>query len=90
MNDHSDDRSAMANAIAWSSRITSVALEMGLPGALGYWIDQKLGTWILFLVLGLVLGMTTGMIHLLRMVQHAEKKPGIRSKNDRGSRTKQQ
>jgi hypothetical protein len=69
----------MASAMAWSSRITSVALEMGLPGALGYWIDQKLGTWILFLVLGLAVGMTTGMIHLLKMVRQPE---GRKSKGE--------
>jgi F0F1-type ATP synthase assembly protein I len=65
--DRPEDRSSLAQAVAWSTRITTVALEMVLPGALGYWVDQWLGTWILFLVLGMLLGMTTGMIHLLKM-----------------------
>lgn len=64
-----DDRASLAQAWAWSSRITSVALEMVLPGVLGYWIDQKLGTVMVFLLLGVILGMTGGLIHLVKMVQ---------------------
>jgi F0F1-type ATP synthase assembly protein I len=68
VSDRPEDRSTLAQAVAWSSRITTVALEMALPGALGYWIDQKLGTRFLFLILGMGAGMTAGLIHLLRMV----------------------
>jgi F0F1-type ATP synthase assembly protein I len=64
-----DDRSSIAEAWAWVSRITSVALEMVLPGVLGYWLDQKLGTVLVFLVLGVILGMAGGLIHLVRMTQ---------------------
>ena len=62
-----DDRSPMAQAIAWSSRIITVSLEMVLPGVAGYWLDQKLGTVMLFLVLGVILGMVSGLVHLIRM-----------------------
>jgi F0F1-type ATP synthase assembly protein I len=49
--------------------IVSVAMEMVLPGLAGwYWIDRRLGTKIVFLVLGLVLGVVGGMIHLMRML----------------------
>jgi F0F1-type ATP synthase assembly protein I len=61
------DQSVIAEAIAWSSRITTVALEMVIPGAVGYWVDQRLGTVAVFLILGVVIGMTTGLMHLLRM-----------------------
>lgn len=67
MADSSDDRSAMAQGIAWSFQITSIALEMVLPGLLGYWIDQKLGTRLLFLVAGLALGLTLALVHLTRL-----------------------
>ncbi len=40
---------------------------MVLPGLVGLWIDQKLGTVMVFLVLGVILGMTSGLIHLIRM-----------------------
>lgn len=67
MADSSDDRSAMAQGIAWSFQITSIALQMVLPGLLGYWIDQKLGTRMLFLVAGLAMGMTLALVHLIRL-----------------------
>ena len=57
----------MAQAVAWSSRVMTISLEMVLPGMLGHWIDQKLGTVMLFLVLGVILGMTAGLIHLVRL-----------------------
>ena len=52
--------------------MTTVSLEMVLPGVFGYWLDQKLGTWILCTVLGVILGVTGGMIHLLRLTASAE------------------
>ncbi|HIQ22634.1 MAG TPA: AtpZ/AtpI family protein [Planctomycetes bacterium] len=60
--------SPLAQAVAWSSRITTVGLEMALPGLLGYWLDKRLGTSPLLLILLVAVGVTSGMIHLLRMV----------------------
>ena len=57
----------MVLAVAWTSRITTVSLEMVLPPVIGWWIDQRLGTVLVFLVLGAILGLTTGIIHLVRM-----------------------
>lgn len=57
----------MVVAAEWTSRVTTIALEMVLPGLAGLWIDRKLGTVLVFLVLGVALGMTVGMIHLVRM-----------------------
>jgi F0F1-type ATP synthase assembly protein I len=53
----------------WASRITAVCFEMVVPALLGYWIDQRLGTKILFTMLGSVLGMVGGMISLLRITR---------------------
>lgn len=47
--------------------MTAVSLEMVIPGMIGYWIDRQLGTILLFLVLGLALGVTLGIVHLVRM-----------------------
>ena len=47
--------------------MTAISLEMVLPGLIGFWIDRQLGTVMVFLVLGVILGMTTGMIHLVRL-----------------------
>ncbi len=64
-----DDRSSLALGLEWSSRITGVALEMVLPALLGYWLDQKLGTRLLFLILGAVMGFAMGLSSLLRMTR---------------------
>ena len=46
-----------------------VSLEMVLPGLAGYWLDKRLGTVVLFIVVGLALGGVGGMYHLLRMTK---------------------
>ena len=65
----SEDLSPIAVAYQWVSRITSVSLEMVLPGLAGVWLDQKLGTKILFTLLGFGVGMTGGIWHLIRMTK---------------------
>ena len=57
----------MAVAYQWASRIMTVALEMVLPGVAGRWLDQRLGTVLVFTVVGFVAGMGVGMWHLIRM-----------------------
>ena len=62
-----DDRSPLARAMAWTSHVTTISLEMVVPGVIGLWIDQKLGTGMLFLVLGVLLGLGMGMWHLIKL-----------------------
>lgn len=69
-----NELSSLALGVQWSSRITSIALEMVLPAVLGIWIDSKLGTEILFTVLGGILGMSAAMMHLLRISKEEHKK----------------
>jgi len=57
----------MAQAMAWSSRITTIALEMVLPAVFGHWLDEWLGTWVVFVALGAIVGMTLGLMHLIQM-----------------------
>jgi F0F1-type ATP synthase assembly protein I len=64
-----DDRSPLALGIEWSSRITTVALEMVLPALGGYWLDRRLGVLPLFLAIGAVLGFVAGFWSLLRMTR---------------------
>ena len=59
----------MAKATAAASRAMTVALEMVLPGVLGLWIDEQLGTRILFMVLGFTFGLTLAIWHLLKMTK---------------------
>ncbi|HUT09954.1 MAG TPA: AtpZ/AtpI family protein [Thermoguttaceae bacterium] len=71
MNDSSDDRSPLATAMAWSSRVTAISLEMALPGLIGYWVGRKLGAEIAFVVLGVLIGLVGGMWHLIRLTRVA-------------------
>ena len=78
-----DDRSPMAQAMAWSSRITTISLEMVLPAVFGHWLDQRLGTWFVFVTLGAIAGMTLGLMHLIQMT-----KPTGQDASDRESADK--
>ena len=62
-----DDRAPLLKAVQYSSRVTTIALEMVVPGLIGLWIDRKLGTVMVFLVLGMVLGMVGGVAHLIQL-----------------------
>ena len=74
----------IAVAVEWVAKITTVALEMVLPAVAGGYLDRRLGTryWVL---VGLVVGMVTGLYHLLQMVRkpegRLEKQPQGRFKN---------
>lgn len=59
----------MAKATAAASRAMTVAMEMVLPGVLGLWLDKRLGTWLLFTLLGFIFGLTLAIWHLLKMTK---------------------
>jgi F0F1-type ATP synthase assembly protein I len=75
----------MAKAVAWSSEAISIAAEMVVPGLIGLWIDRKLGTVMLFLVLGVALGMTLGLIHLVRLTKSLSDQSAPRKSRKDGS-----
>ncbi|HYW80473.1 MAG TPA: AtpZ/AtpI family protein [Thermoguttaceae bacterium] len=81
VNDPSDDRSPMAVAMVWSSRITTIAMEMVLPALLGIWADRRLGTGILFLLLGVVFGFILGMWSLLKLAKTPSRDVDLRQKD---------
>jgi hypothetical protein len=62
------DFSWMAEGMKWVSKITTVALEMVLPGLAGLWLDSQLETRFLAL-LGFALGVPLGMWHLIAMTK---------------------
>ena len=56
--------------MAWVSRITSISMEMVLPGLIGYYLlDRWLGTKVLFLILGLILGFVGGIWQLIKLTK---------------------
>ena len=80
-----DGRSPMAKAAAAASRAMTVAVEMVLPGVLGFWIDKRLGTWILFTILGFVFGLTLAIWHLLKMTKAVAANNSQESKSETDS-----
>ena len=64
-----DDRSPFAIGYAWAARIMAIGFEAALPILLGVWIDYLLGTVVLFLFLGLLLGGFIGYMQLLKIVK---------------------
>ena len=62
-----DDRSPLAKAYQWSTRIMVVALEMVLPGMAGFWVDRRIGTVCVFLLIGVAAGCTFGIRHVIRL-----------------------
>jgi hypothetical protein len=57
-----------ALAIEWVAKITTVSLEMVLPAVAGNFLDRRWGTQY-WTIVGLVLGMTGVLWHLLQMTR---------------------
>ena len=69
-----DKRSPIAVGLELYSQIVSVALTMVLPAAAGYWMDSRFGTSPWLVVVGAALGLSGGMVQLLRGVGVAKRK----------------
>jgi F0F1-type ATP synthase assembly protein I len=78
-----DGRSAMAKATEWVSRIMTISLGMVLPGLAGYWLDTRLGTIPLFLLVGFALG---GLLAFGQLRAIAQNTKNQRTKNCRSER----
>lgn len=68
MSDPPEDFDPLPVAMTWVARITTVALEMVLPGLAGSWLDRRFGTSYL-VVVGFVFGFVAGLWHLLQLTQ---------------------
>jgi len=74
-----DTRSPLAIALEWSATIMTISAEMVVPGLIGYWIDQWLGTQVLFLLLGFALGGTMAALALVRIAKNHQVRGGATS-----------
>ena len=63
----------MAIAFEWSAVIMTISAEMVVPGLFGYWIDQRLGTRVLFLLIGFAIG---GILASMALMRIAKKRTG--------------
>ena len=65
----------MATAAQWVSRITTISIEMVLPGLAGVWLDDWLGTVALFTLAGFAFGISFGIWHLVRIAGSDDEPP---------------
>ena len=64
----------MALAWAWATRIIALSASMVIPALLGVWIDQKLGTTVVFMLIGFAFGITAAVVQLMRIVKESNSK----------------
>jgi hypothetical protein len=69
--------------MSWVARLTTISLEMVLPGLLGYWLDQWLGTGYWLAMGGFALGFVVAFIHLLQIAS-ADQPPSTARRKDAG------
>jgi ATP synthase protein I len=65
--DQRESQSLLSVGIAWASRITTIALELSVPVAVGFGVDRWLSTAPLATILGAVLGFVLFMVHTVRI-----------------------
>lgn len=75
-----DDRSPTAKAFSKVSQITSISLMMIIPAIIGYFVDQRLQTLILFTAIGLIVGMSAAIWQLVKFVamENRQNSPHVR------------
>jgi F0F1-type ATP synthase assembly protein I len=78
----SQNQSPMSIAAHWVSVTSTISLEMALPGAFGYWLDGQWGTKPWLVIIGVVLGFVTGMLHLLQLVKTENQKEKDKTRDD--------
>jgi len=67
-----DQRSSSAKAMAMVTSITTISFMMVIPPLLGYYLDNWLGTVVLFMFLGVVFGLICGIWQLIKLVDHSD------------------
>jgi F0F1-type ATP synthase assembly protein I len=63
-----DNRPPLVEAMRYAQAGTMIIAPMLAFGAIGYWLDGKLGTKPWLLVAGLVLGMIGGFVNFIHLV----------------------
>ncbi len=63
-----DERRSVAEALQYAQVGTMLVAPMLAFGAIGYWLDGRLGTKPWLLLAGLILGMIGGFVNFFRLV----------------------
>ena len=63
-------------AMTWTSYVTTMCLIMLIPMGIGLWIDKQLGI-VGFVILGLLIVMTSGMWYLMTRLKEKNVSAGI-------------
>lgn len=71
--DDRDGRSSVARGYVLANRVTSIAMQMAIPPAIGWWADTKLNTGPWLLILGAGLGLTISLYELVRLGNESNK-----------------
>jgi F0F1-type ATP synthase assembly protein I len=71
-----DDRAPIAIAMQWAATVMTISAEMVVPGLVGYWIDQRLGTRAVFLLIGFALGAVLAASALMRIAKNRSNTSG--------------
>ena len=69
----SERRSPLSVGIGLASKISTLGFEFALPPLLGHFIDRRLGSAPAGILVGMVLGFTMGIAHILRFARDASK-----------------
>ena len=69
------ERSPVAIGLEWSATIMVIAAEMVVPGLIGHWLDTKLGTRAVFLLIGFAAG---GLLAARALARIAKNRTGQR------------
>ncbi len=68
-----DGRSSIADAMRWSSQVTSIAIELALPAGGGLWLDRKYGTMPWLTIFGALIGGYLAFRGLQQLIRDLEK-----------------
>jgi hypothetical protein len=69
----SERRSPLSVGIGLASKLSTLGFEFALPPLLGHYLDRRLGSAPVGLLIGMVLGFAVGIMHILRFAREASK-----------------
>jgi ATP synthase protein I len=68
-----EPRSPLSTGLGLASRLSTLGFEFALPPLIGHYLDRRLGSGQVGLLVGMVLGFTIGIMHILRFARDASK-----------------